>query len=525
MKNQKNLGQYFTPPYVADFMISLSKVSKNARVLEPACGNGVFLKILEDRGYKNVTGYEVDKTITPIIKANIFFKSFISEPITKNIDLVIGNPPYIRWKNLNEDLKEELLENKLWLNYFNGLSDYLYIFILKSVEHLREGGELIFITPEYWLNTKHAKSLRDYLVLSGYFTDIIHFNETPIFDGVASSIVIFKFVKSQSQDKKNKSIRVVKYKSTKRLNKESLELIAKNTQHEDIERFEREQFPLYKAWVLVPSKLENELIEFEDKCSIKAEKTLFNDERENCTLGDMADIANGMVSGLDRAFQIPPGTKLTKREQDSTLAVLKAKNIKPYIHGDITRYIFVSEQIENESDFKNRYPNFDKILMVHRDQLEQRYSYNKKINYWEWAFLRSYRLFSQNTERIFVPCKERISHKNYFRFSLAPKHVFPTQDVTAVFLRPETRESVHYILALLNNPRVFVWLKHKGVVKGSIVEFSEKPLASIPIRPIDWSNPSEVMLHEKITSLCKKYIERPEEETLSLLENKVSELF
>jgi adenine-specific DNA-methyltransferase len=97
-------------------------------------------------------------------------------------------------------------------------------------------------------------------------------------------------------------------------------------------------------------------------------------------------------------------------------------------------------------------------------------------------------LFKQEQDRIFVPCKERISHKDYFRFSYVSEGIFPTQDVTAIFLKSDTRESIYYILALLNSEYVFEWLKHKGVVKGNIVEFSEKPLASIPVKRIDWEN-------------------------------------
>jgi len=131
MKKAKKLGQYFTPDYVADFMIGLSKVPKSAKILEPACGNGVFLKLLKDKGYKNVIGYEIDNTLEPITDAKIIFKSFVSEKIDKKYDLIVGNPPYIRWKNLDQELKDELEKNDLWQKYFNSLCDYLCIFVLK----------------------------------------------------------------------------------------------------------------------------------------------------------------------------------------------------------------------------------------------------------------------------------------------------------------------------------------------------------------------------------------------------------
>ncbi len=525
MKQAKNLGQYFTPAYVADFMIGLSEVSKSAKILEPACGKGIFLKLLKEKGYQNIVGYEIDKTLEPITDAKIFFKSFVSEKIDERYDLIIGNPPYIRWKNLDQELKDELDKNELWQRYFNSLCDYLCIFILKSVELLKDNGELIFITPEYWINTKHAEILRNYLVENGYFTDIIHFNETPIFDKVASSILIFKFVKSKTPQTQTNKIKIVKYLSTQRLTDEILTKIKNGLPDEKIERFGRDQFLPKERWMLAPSKVGKKLEEFEDKCAVMVSNSLFGNERKYFTLGDLADIGNGMVSGLDRAFQVPQEIQLTKHEKGATISVLKAKNIDQYLHGEITTYIFLNGDVKSENDLEEKYPNFHGLLITHRDQLEKRYNYNRQINFWEWVFLRSFNLFKQERERIFVPCKERISHKSYFRFSYVASGVFPTQDVTAIFLKPETKESIYYILALLNSAYIFEWLKHKGVVKGNIVEFSEKPLASIPIKRIDWENEHEVKLHDEITSWCKSYIASPSENSLGVLNEKVAALF
>lgn len=525
MKQTKHLGQYFTPAYVADFMIGLSGVQKSAKILEPACGKGIFLKLLEEKGYKNIIGYEIDKTLEPVTDAKIIFKSFVSEKLNEQYDLIVGNPPYIRWKNLDQELKDELDNNDLWQRYFNSLCDYLCIFILKSVELLKDGGELIFITPEYWINTKHAEILRNYLVENGYFTDIIHFNETPIFDKVASSILIFKFVKSKTPQTRANKIKIVKYLSTQRLTDGTLTNIKNGLPDKKIERFDRDQFLPKERWMLAPSKVGKKLEEFEDKCAVVVSSSLFGNERKYFTLGDLADIGNGMVSGLDRAFQVPQGIQLTKHEKGATIPVLKAKNIDQYLHGEITTYIFLNGGVKSENDLEEKYPNFYGLLSTHRDQLEKRYNYNRKINFWEWAFLRSFNLFKQEREKIFVPCKERISHKRYFRFSYVSSGVYPTQDVTAIFLKPETKESIYYVLAFLNSDYVFEWLKHKGVVKGNIVEFSEKPLASIPIKRIEWENEREVKLHDEISDWCRNYISSPDKNVLGALNRKVAALF
>jgi adenine-specific DNA-methyltransferase len=524
MKNkEKILGQYFTPTHVADFMISLSKVSKSGKILEPSCGKGVFLKLLEEKGYKNVTGYEIDNTLYQGINKNIVFKSFVSEIFKEKYDLIIGNPPYIRWKNLEKELKKELDNNELWKKYFNSLCDYLYIFILKSVEILKDNGELIFITPEYWINTKHSQSLRDYLVSNGYITDIIHFNETPIFDKVASSILIFRFVKSKTL--LNNRIKIIKYHSSKRVDEDTLNKIKNNTENNEIKIFERDMFLPGKHWVLATNEIENKLEEYENKCNVITSQSLFGTEFIYSTLGDIADIGNGLVSGLDYAFQIPSDVNLSEKELKATIPVLKAKNINQYLHGDTNKYMFLNGIIEKENILVEEYPTFYKLLSKFKDQLNRRYNYNRNINYWEWVFLRNFNLFRQEREKIFIPCKERISHKSHFRFSLVQAGIYPTQDVTAIYLKPEIKESVYYILAQLNSDLVFEWLRHKGVVKGNIVEFSEKPLASIPIKLINWENKQEVKMHDEITFLCKEYILKNNLKIIKDIQEKVTALF
>jgi len=55
------------------------------------------------------------------------------------------------------------------------------------------------------------------------------------------------------------------------------------------------------------------------------------------------------------------------------------------------------------------------------------------------------------------------------------------------------------------------------------VEFSEKPISSIPFRAIDWSNKIEISLHDEIVQLCKNYING--KNCLLELNNKINKLF
>lgn len=519
-KPKNKYGQYFTPKIVADFMIDLADINIKSKILEPSAGEGIFISLLQEKAYNDLVGYEIDKELCNQFSF-VKNESFVTAKIKDKFDLIIGNPPYIRWKNLEADLKKELISNRLWNKYFNSLCDYLYIFILKSIELLEENGQLIFICPEYWMNTTHSISLRNYMVDNGYFESIYHFNETPIFKNVNVSIVIFKYIKSKNKDK---SINIVKYYKNKALTVQILNSLKdRNCQAPDIKRFSVPQFLKNKRWLLTNAEEVEEIKKFEHSCSIEisSKQDLFTKETLYAypTIGDICDIGNGMVSGLDKAFQLNDQI-LNENEKAKTIKVLKAKNLMAFHYKDITPYIFAND-IKEESLFKTDFPTFYKKLSPLKEKLEKRYQYNRKINFWEWVFLRNYTLFKKDCPRIFVPCKERISNKDYFRFSFVPAGIFPTQDVTAIFLKENTKESIYYVLSFLNNYRVFNWLKNKGIIKGNIVEFSEKPLSSIPFRKINWNDHNEVTIHNEITNLTLRYLETKD----SLFLEKINTIF
>lgn len=498
-------GQYFTPDHIASFMINLSKIDSESTILEPCCGEGVFLSILEQKGFKKIVAYEIDKSLNnPNYVIN---ESFVSAKIDQQFDLIIGNPPYIRWKNLEDELKEELSKNSIWNTYCNSLCDYLYIFILKSIMLLKDGGELIFICPEFWTNTTHSVTLRNYMMSHGYFADIIHFSESKVFNNVNSSIMIFRYIKGKNPGSK---ISITKVRGRSVIDYDKINQLANKEPIPDVDYFEIEQFKQNSRWVLEKKECLEEIELVESNC--------------NATIESICDIGNGMVSGLDTAFQID--TILNEEEEKMTRNVIKGKDLNPYTYKKITKYIFIDQKI-TEDDLIEKYPHFYQQLLPYKEELTNRYQYNKHFDYWEWVFPRNYNLLSRNEKRIFVPCKERISNKDYFRFAIVEPNIYSTQDVTALFKKKNVKESIEYIVAYLNNPHIFTWISLKGIVKGNVVEFSETPLNSIPFRTIDWDDPREVAIHNSITEKVKMMIDKniESDNSLSSINDLFEELF
>lgn len=511
MAEKNKYGQYFTIKDIADFMVGLITKDKNAKVLEPSCGKGVFLDSLSDNKFIHLSAYEIDKTLITNHKF-VKYESFISSPVNETFDVVIGNPPYIRWKNLEVKLKEELQGSKLWNTYFNSLCDYLFIFILKSIEQLRDEGELIFICTDYWMNTTHSQSLRDYMCDNGYFEEIYQFKEAPLFEKVTASFVIFRYRKSKEAVRS--SIKLFKY------NKRG---VPTPSELRDLSCFDKSYIPQFTSgsrWILAPEDIQSELRKFEKACLSR--NRLFSGKLNR--IGDYCDIGNGMVSGLDSIFKVADVTSLNKKERQSLIKVLKAKDLETYKYTSESTYIFINKKLTVD-EFADQYPTFNRQLLSCKEQLEKRYSYGREIPMWEFVFPRNQKLFEKNGKKIFVPCKERISKKKYFRFCLAPEGYYPLQDVTGILKKDNCKESIEYLLAYLNTKTVFDWLCFNGVVKGEIVEFSEAPIASIPYRTINWDNPVEVGIHEQITKEIQLYLADNSDTHIKSINNLFTSLF
>lgn len=477
-------------------MVSLIEHDKSAAIFEPCAGHGVFLKSLGQHGFRDVTAYEIDDSLENMSDTKIQYKDTLLERPHAQYDAVIGNPPYVRWKNIDPQKRQLLKSNAFWESRINGLNDLLYLFILLSVNSLKEGGELIFITPTFWTSTMHSKTLREKLLKEGEITHFINFEEAKVFDRVSSNILIFRFVKKKT----NQQMKVIKVLTKERVGKRVLEDInhilnkLDDDGHVRINGYEaylHKQFNKTDPWNPVPAEVEPVIKRIEDNADSR--------------LGDIANICNGMVSGLDEAFKVDSLDDFTDEERRLMVKVIKAKNMNRYFPNTYTNYIFLNDKIKDEEGLE-RLPDIASRLTKFKTKLKARYDYNKDIPWWHWVFLRNRDAIEKSRNKIVVPSKERYNLRGHVRFALAEGNFFITQDITAIIKKPEIKENTKYLLAVLNSDLIFLWLRYKGLRRGGVMEFSEKPLSVIPIKRIDWDNPSEVKLHNEIVELVDRIV-------------------
>ncbi len=172
------LGQIFTPPAIVDCMRTL--VRNSGRILEPACGDGAFLKHFPD-----ALGIEIDPRHAPPGAEVMNFFELAEDELFSTI---IGNPPYVRYQDISPGTRRlargSVLDKRANL--------YLF-FIEKCLRHLEPGGELIFITPRDLLKATSAVPLNRLLSDAGTITDFIDLGDLHLFNGATPNCAIWRF--------------------------------------------------------------------------------------------------------------------------------------------------------------------------------------------------------------------------------------------------------------------------------------------------------------------------------------------
>jgi len=178
MKNAseaKLRGGFYTPPLIAKFILKWAvNGNKNYDVLEPSCGDGVFLEQIKEKGfeYKSITAIETDEDEVEkarkihLPKTNVINEDFLTycNSTRSEFDLVIGNPPYIRYQYFNKEQRAEA--EKIFLRAglkYSKLTNAWVSFIVGSCLLLKDKGKIGFVLPAELLQVSYAKQLRNYL--------------------------------------------------------------------------------------------------------------------------------------------------------------------------------------------------------------------------------------------------------------------------------------------------------------------------------------------------------------------------
>ncbi len=219
----KSRGVVYTPSQVVAAMVEMLGLRPHHTVLEPSCGHGAFLfglleyarlsfgldgKELLTWFTSKVTAIEISSsTISELRELLVgYFRSRgveVSSTYFKNLlcldslifrsegeyDFCIGNPPYVRTKNL--DPSYLLWLRKTFGSCASGSIDLYYAFIEKFA---RISNQLCFVTPNGFITSSSGTALRR--LIEPRLTHLLDFKEQLIFPDARTYTCIFKITKA-----------------------------------------------------------------------------------------------------------------------------------------------------------------------------------------------------------------------------------------------------------------------------------------------------------------------------------------
>lgn len=196
--NKKELGSYYTPKSLADFMVDycLAQIDKQTiKILEPSVGDGMFISSINDSDFANNYD-EINLTIVEreekelikannrVIKGNVNVDSNLADYLDFQLidenrySLIIGNPPYVKNNYLTNEQKiicknlhvDSGLSNKSIHNIWTS-------FLVSGINRLDTNGILAFILPLELLQVTFAEEIREFLKVHLDRVEVFTFSE------------------------------------------------------------------------------------------------------------------------------------------------------------------------------------------------------------------------------------------------------------------------------------------------------------------------------------------------------------
>jgi len=180
---QKLRGGYYTPPDLAAHVARWVLEGRPARILEPACGDGIFFEALarlEHPGLQAVVGCELDPREAPKarergwalkpVAVTVHGTDFLQWALPRlarppGFDAALGNPPFIRYQYLDGPQQERAAQIFRTLGLpFTRHTNAWAPFVAAALALLRPGGRLGMVVPAELLHVLHAGPLRRYLL-------------------------------------------------------------------------------------------------------------------------------------------------------------------------------------------------------------------------------------------------------------------------------------------------------------------------------------------------------------------------
>ena len=452
--------QIFTSPTVVSKLLDVVGYSDDIldkKIIENSCGDGSILLEVVRRyivnGLKNklnideiklgletnIFGYEIeqakiDKCHENLISVastfgienvqwQLFCCDYLKVKHINQFDFVVGNPPYISYRNLNLEEREYIREN--YETCSHGKFDIYYAFLEAGIKSMNNNGKMVYLVPSNMFKCTFGKQIRELVKLN--LTDIYDYKTEKIFKKLTNSVIL----------------RLNKGKALKHINYH--DLLEKTNFKISIEKLDNK-------WIFVDSNFIKDLssekkhLRFGDH--FNAQITIATLLNKAFILNNFEDVEDDFVIEKNSSMKIE---KTIVKKSVSLRSITLGKEeriIFPYYYanGELTRY--------SEKEFSDNFPLCKQYLSLFRDKLNKRNSHDN-VKWFEYG--RSQALKKLNEPKLLVSIlitKEVNTH-------ILDKDTIPTSGILITAL---SNYSLEIAQKILHSDEFMNYVKNIGII-------------------------------------------------------------
>lgn len=239
-------GGYYTPSVLSDYLCNWAIREATDRILEPSCGDGNFihsvcktLSELAPSKQHNINAVEIvndellkaqsrikrdhNSKFNSINWHNNDFFEFYSHQKLSSYDVIVGNPPFIRFQYFDNNSRELAFDHLREAGYKpTKLANAWAAFVQLSIQLLAPKGRLAMVVPAELLQVKYAQELRERITRSFEHVVIVSFKKL-VFKDIQQEVVLLLAEGKRQEHLDHSDVHTIEIESENELSVEMLE--------------------------------------------------------------------------------------------------------------------------------------------------------------------------------------------------------------------------------------------------------------------------------------------------------------
>lgn len=410
-------------------------------------------------------------------------------------DCIVGNPPYLRIQTMKEWAPLEVeIYKKLFRAGRTGNYDIYVVFIEQGLKLLNAKGQLGFICPHKFFNSKYGEAARAIIAKGKHLAHVVHFGDQQVFDGATNYTCLLFLDKSPTEE-----CRFVKVN----------DLTAWRATRAGTEGH-------FKAKQVTAS---------EWNFAVGRGAALFEKlARMPVKLGDVAHLFVGLQTDADDVFIVEEIKKRGDRvlcrskateeehwfEDDHLKPFLKGSlNVRRYCLADVTkRLIFPYETRDGKSvllepkNYKHQYPLTWAYLEDNRERLAARNKGQMGCEWYGYVYRKNHTLFG--LPKIVVPS---LATGSCFAADFEGRYYFVGSGGGGgggygIALNENVGFSASYLLGILNSKLLSAAIRANSTpFRGGYLALNRQYIERLPIRTLDSPDSADKVAHDRMPKL------------------------